>query len=77
MRYSALYVDPNRHGRGVGRLLLQQLSECLADRGATTVQIGVLMPNQDARGFYEALVVNSSARNRLFDEDGDLLPESI
>ena len=57
----ALYVDPNRHGRGVGRLLLQQLSKCLADRGATTVQIGVLMSNQDARGFMRHSVVNSSA----------------
>lgn len=72
----ALYVDPNRYGLGVGRLLLQQLSGCLADRGATSVQIGVLAANQGARGFYEALG-GQLAGERLFDEDGDLLPESI
>lgn len=72
----ALYVDPHWHGRGVGRLLLQQLSGCLADRGATSVQIGVLSANQAARGFYVALG-GRLADERLFDEDGDLLPESI
>ncbi len=72
----ALYVDPNRHGSGIGRSLLQQLSGCLADRGATSMKIGVLTANQDARGFYEALG-GQLAGGRLFDEDGDLLPESI
>jgi GNAT superfamily N-acetyltransferase len=72
----ALYVDPNRQGRGIGRLLLQQLSGCLAERGATSVQIGVLTANHDARGFYEALG-GHLAGHRLLDEDGHLLPESI
>ena len=72
----ALYVDPGRRGRGIGRLLLRQLSGCLASRGATAVQIGVLTANHNARGFYEALG-GQLVGERLLDEDGDLLPESI
>ena len=72
----ALYVDPNQHRRGVGRCLLQQLAECLADRGATSVQIAVLTANHDARRFYEALG-GQLAGERLIEEDGEELPESI
>ncbi|MBA3528650.1 MAG: GNAT family N-acetyltransferase [Propionibacteriaceae bacterium] len=72
----ALYVDPSHHKRGIGRRLVQQLSAFLADQGATSVQIGVLTANQEARRFYEALG-GQLAGETLFDEDGDLLPESI
>jgi ribosomal protein S18 acetylase RimI-like enzyme len=72
----ALYVEPTQHRRGVGRRLLQQLAECLADRGATSVEIGVLTANDDARRFYEALG-GQLAGERLIEEDGEELPESI
>jgi ribosomal protein S18 acetylase RimI-like enzyme len=72
----ALYVDPDQHRRGIGRFLLRQLAGCLADRGATSVQIGVLTANHGARRFYEALG-GQLAGERLFEEDGHELPESI
>ena len=72
----ALYVDPTQHRRGVGRCLLQQLAGCLADRGATSIEIGVLTANHDARRFYEALG-GQFAGERLIEEDGEELPQSI
>jgi ribosomal protein S18 acetylase RimI-like enzyme len=72
----ALYVHPDHHRLGIGRQLLQQLAVCLADRGATSVQIGVLRVNHAARRFYEALG-GRLAGERLIDENGDRLPECV
>ena len=44
--------------------------------GATSLQIGVLTANQDGSRFYQALG-GQLVGERLFDEDGDLLPELI
>jgi ribosomal protein S18 acetylase RimI-like enzyme len=73
---NVLYVDPDQHRRGIGRQLVQHLSACLADRGVTSVRVGVLTANHQARLFYEALG-GQHLGERLLAEDGELLPESI
>ena len=72
----ALYVAPDQQQRGIGRRLVQGLSEFLAERGATSLRLGVLAANQEARRFYEA-IGGRHAGERLFDEEGELLPESV
>lgn len=71
-----LYVDHDHQRRGVGRQLVQQLAGCLHGMGITSLQIGVLTANLDARRFYEALG-GQLVEERMFDEDGVLLPESV
>ena len=44
--------------------------------GVQTLHIGVLATNVEAQRFYEKLGGHVSGE-RLFDEDGDLLPERI
>jgi ribosomal protein S18 acetylase RimI-like enzyme len=72
----ALYVSPDQQKRGIGRLLLQEMSAFFAARGATSVRLGVLAANHEARRFYEALG-GRYAGEILFDEEGELLPESV
>ncbi len=49
----ALYVDPDRHRGGVGRLLMSEARERLAEAGFTEAILWVLQGNDRARGFYE------------------------
>ena len=72
----SLYVDQTRQRRGIGRRLLRQIAAQLRSRGVTRLQIAVLDANHDACRFYEALG-GEWVGNRLFDEDGDLLPERL
>lgn len=72
----SLYVHPDQQRRGLGRRLVQQLAAGLADQGFQSLHIGVVTANLDGRRFYEALG-GSDIGERLFDEDGDLLPERI
>jgi GNAT superfamily N-acetyltransferase len=72
----SLYVQPDHQNRGIGRRLVQKLAACLADKGIRSLNIGVLTTNIDARRFYE-LLGGEDIGERLFDEDGVLLPERI
>jgi ribosomal protein S18 acetylase RimI-like enzyme len=50
---SALYVDPDSVGQGVGRLLLAHAVRDLAEQGCTRATLWVLESNARARRFYE------------------------
>jgi ribosomal protein S18 acetylase RimI-like enzyme len=50
---SALYVDPDRHPGGVGRLLMAEARRHLAADGYTDAFLWVLDGNDRAREFYE------------------------
>ena len=73
---AALYVAPNRHGRGIGRRLLTAAAGELLDRGFRALQIGVLAANLPARGFYEA-TGGTRIGEREFDEEGESLLEVV
>lgn len=49
-----LYVDPNRHKKGVGRLLLQRVFDEAKSRNCNAVRLNV-NKNNSAQGFYEKL----------------------
>lgn len=51
----AIYVDPERHRRGVGRLLLSKLLTEAAERGFHAAFAGVALPNDASIGLHEAL----------------------
>jgi len=72
----SLYVLPDRQGQGIGRRLLQEAARELAALGFTMLHIGVLTANLPARGFYAAMGGHEIGQ-RTFDEEGDLLPESV
>jgi ribosomal protein S18 acetylase RimI-like enzyme len=71
-----LYVRTSHQGHGLGRRLVQVVAADLARRGMTVLQIGCLAANEPARRFYEAIGGHLVAE-RLFDEDGVMLPEVI
>lgn len=50
----SLAVLPEERGRGVGTELLDRAEELLADRGATTVAIEVMVGNEEAQRLYES-----------------------
>jgi ribosomal protein S18 acetylase RimI-like enzyme len=72
----ALYVLPDRRGRGIGALLLRAAASKLAALGFSGLEIGVLSANLAARGFYEAMGGREIGR-RTFEEEGHLLPGTI
>ena len=72
----ALYVSKSHQGRGLGRRLVQAIATDLAEHGMTALQIGCLAANAPARHFYEA-IGGYLVDERLFDEDGVLLPEVV
>jgi GNAT superfamily N-acetyltransferase len=49
----ALYVDPDRHQGGVGRLLMAEARRCLQGAGFTQALLWVLDGNTRAASFYE------------------------
>lgn len=73
---NALYVSPDRQGRGIGRFLLQEAARELASRGFSRLHVGVLSANFAARAFYEAMGGREISQ-RTFDEEGSLLPETV
>lgn len=72
----ALYVGASQQGQGLGRRLVQAVAAELHRRGFSALEIGCLAANAPARGFYESLGGRVAAE-RLFDEDGVLLPEIV
>jgi len=72
----SLYVHPDHQRDGLGRELLHQLATRLQAIGVQTLHIGVIATNVEAQCFYEALG-GQLGGERVFDEDGDLLPERI
>ncbi|MGH8958298.1 MAG: GNAT family N-acetyltransferase [Acidimicrobiia bacterium] len=51
----AIYLDPGRWRRGLGRLLMTAAEEFLAELGWEEAILWVLEKNESARRFYEAL----------------------
>lgn len=51
---SELYVNPEHRGLGIGRVLLQQLSEGLTRRGAEVLRAPVAAQNQDSLDRFRA-----------------------
>lgn len=72
----ALYVLPDRQGRGTGRGLLREAARQLASVGFSRLHVGVLSANLAARAFYEAMGARVIGQ-RTFDEEGHLLPETV
>jgi ribosomal protein S18 acetylase RimI-like enzyme len=72
----ALYISTRYQGQGLGRRLVQAVAADLAQKGMTALQIGCLAANAPARRFYEA-IGGRLAGERLFDEDGIMLPEVV
>lgn len=72
----ALYVSTRHQGQGLGRRLVQAVAADLAQQGMTALQIGCLAANTPARGFYAA-IGGRLVGERLFDEDGVMLPEVV
>ncbi|MBC7805076.1 MAG: GNAT family N-acetyltransferase [Akkermansiaceae bacterium] len=65
---TALYVDTEHQGRGVGRRLLVAIAEDQAAKGFTGLQVGTLITNTPARLFYEAMGGQLAAERDI--EDG-------
>jgi ribosomal protein S18 acetylase RimI-like enzyme len=65
----ALYVRPDRQGRGIGRRLVQAVAAHLAQGGMSALRVEVLAANAPARRFYEALG-GEVVGEREFDEEG-------
>jgi ribosomal protein S18 acetylase RimI-like enzyme len=75
-RIVALYVATEKRGLGIGRSLLVAAARRLADLDYSILRLGVLSANQPARRFYEAMG-GVAVEQRLFDEDGYELPETV
>jgi GNAT superfamily N-acetyltransferase len=73
---NALYVLPDRLGRGIGGSLLREAASELATLGFSALHVGVLAANLPAREFYEARGGREIGQ-RMFDEEGYLLPMTI
>ncbi len=71
-----LYILASHQRRGLGRRLVQAVSDHLAQSGTTALEIGCLAANAPARRFYES-IGGHVVRERLFDQDGVMLPEVV
>jgi GNAT superfamily N-acetyltransferase len=72
----ALYVRASHQGQGIGRRLVQAVAAHQAQLGMTSLHIGCLAANAPARRFYES-IGGRVVVERLFDEEGVLLPEVV
>ena len=72
----ALYVDPGRWRRGVGRALFDATAAWLAARGRRRLVAGVLAANAPARRFYEA-AGGRWLGERVFEDEGVALDEAV
>jgi putative acetyltransferase len=60
MKIDALFVDPSRHGQGVGRALVNH-----ARRREPALEVDVNEQNRQARTFYERLGFRETGRSEL------------
>jgi putative acetyltransferase len=67
---AALFVDPDHHGRGAGKLLVAHAQRLVGDRALT---VDVNEQNGSARGFYESLGFAVVGRSPT-DSDGRPFP---
>jgi ribosomal protein S18 acetylase RimI-like enzyme len=72
----ALYVRASHQRRGLGQRLIQAVAAHQAQLGISALQIGCLAANVPARRFYESLG-GRLVDQRLFDEEGIMLPEVV
>jgi ribosomal protein S18 acetylase RimI-like enzyme len=72
----ALYVLPDRRGRGIGGALLRAAASELANRGFSALHLDVLTANLPARAFYEAMGGREIGQGTS-DEEGYLLPVTV
>ena len=55
-RYSietSVYVDPNAKGKGIGKMLYQELLEYLKEKGYQQIIGGITLPNEASEKFHE------------------------
>jgi L-amino acid N-acyltransferase YncA len=52
---STIYVDKNRHGKRLGRILYQTLFSLLKMQGYVNVYAGVTVPNEKSEGLHTSL----------------------
>jgi ribosomal protein S18 acetylase RimI-like enzyme len=62
----AIYVDPDHHGRGAGRALMDAAVAALRDTGVGEVRLWVLEANTPARRFYERYGFVADGERHLF-----------
>lgn len=62
----AIYVDPDRARRGVGKALLSHAVERLRQAGPRRATLWVLRDNADARRFYEAMGWRADGSEKSF-----------
>ncbi|MER6915147.1 GNAT family N-acetyltransferase [Streptomyces sp. NPDC000594] len=71
----ALYLLPDRVGRGIGRALLAGAHTRLAERGCHRSELWVIEENHRARRFYERAGYRADGARRDDVYDGTALPE--
>ncbi len=71
----ALYVDPGRHGTGIGRALLQESVRRCTAAGYPRMLLWVLQANARARRFYERAGFRADGAQEPFEVDGVEVPE--
>lgn len=71
----ALYLPPERIGRGVGRALLTEAVRRCADAGHERMYLWVLKGNTRARRFYERAGFGADGAEEPFEVDGVGVPE--
>jgi hypothetical protein len=70
----ALYVLPDRQGRGLGRSLLREFASAAGAKGFRSLVLWVLRDNASGRAFYESLG-GSLVGEKSIDLGGATLPE--
>ncbi|MFD0309066.1 GNAT family N-acetyltransferase [Streptomyces sp. NPDC127119] len=71
----AIYVDPDRTGRGVGRALLRASVERCAAAGHDRMLLWVLRENAGARRFYERAGFTADGAEEPYEVEGVEVPE--
>jgi ribosomal protein S18 acetylase RimI-like enzyme len=66
-------VDPEQHGRGLGKALMRNLEQVVAERGGRLVlaETSGVPEFEPTRAFYRAIGYNEEARIRNFWDEGD------